>query len=113
MKSSISPTLRRGNSWLWRINIKCSLRTKKEWLTAIMNQEHILSINRHRSYEVNKKCSVYPTPKIGDLTYQGDIESYLSLLGGNHRLVAMLARHSLNNMDVWRLLIHLGISPIL
>ena len=40
------------------------------------------------------KSSVHPTPKRGDLTGQGEIETYLALLGENHMLVPMLARHS-------------------
>ena len=40
------------------------------------------------------KSSVYPTLKKGDFTGQGEIGTYLDLLGGNHRLVHMLARHS-------------------
>ena len=54
------------------------------------------------------KSSVYPTPKRGDLTGQGEIEIYLTLVGGNQRLVPMLARHILKTRNVRRLLIHLG-----
>ena len=58
------------------------------------------------------KSSVYPTPKRGDLTSQGEIETYLALLGGNHSLVPMLARHSSKTRDLGRLLIYLGGSLI-
>ena len=58
------------------------------------------------------KSSVYPTPKRGDLTGHGEIGTYLGLLGGNHRLVSMLARYSLKTRDVRRLLIHLGGSLV-
>ena len=53
-----------------------------------------------------------PTPKRGDLTGQSEIERYLALLGGNHRLVAMFAIHSSNTRDVRRQLIHLGGSLV-
>ena len=88
------PTPKRGDSRLRRIYINCSLHNKKEFLTTTVSQEHILSINLHRSCELNMKFGVFPTPKRGDLTGQSEIETYLALFNGNHRLVPMLARHS-------------------
>ena len=71
-----------------------------EWLTAIVNKKHVLSINRNRSCDLDMKSSVYPIPERGDLTGQGETKTYLALLDGNHRLVPMLARHSLKTRDL-------------
>ena len=46
-------------------------------------------------------------PKRGDLTGQGEIETYLALLGGKNMLVPMLSRHSSKTRDLIRLIIHL------
>ena len=86
----------------------CSLHTEKEWLTAMVNPEHVVSINRHRSQDLNMKSDVLPIQKRGGITGQAEIETYLALLCGNHRLVPMLASYSLNTRDLRRILIHLG-----
>ena len=108
MKCTVCPTSRRGDSHLRTIHHKCSLYIKKECLTTTVNHEHVVSINRHRSCELNMKFSVFPTAKRGRITSQGKIETYLDLLGGNHWLVPMLARHSSKTMDIMILLIHLS-----
>ena len=112
MKSSVYPTQKMGHSRLRQICIKCILHTRKEWLTAIMNQEHLSSINQHRSCNLNMKYGVFPTLKIGDLSGHGEIETYLDLLSANHRLVPMLSRHISKTRELMRLLIHLGGSLI-
>ena len=54
------------------------------------------------------KFGVFPTLKRGDLTDQGETETYLALLGGIHRLVPKLARHSLKTRRYSETLIHRG-----
>ena len=39
------------------------------------------------------KSGVFPLPKRGGITSQGEPETYLTLLDGIHRLVPMLARN--------------------
>ena len=70
MKSSVFHTPKRGDSRVRRINLKCSLHTKNEWRKALVNQEYVVNINRHRSCELNKKSGVFPTPKRGGINVQ-------------------------------------------
>ena len=94
LKYSVCPTPKRGDSPA-KVNL-CRVFTphRKGWLMAKVNQEHFLSINQHRSCELNMEFSVFPTTKRGHLTGQGQIETYLALLDGNHGLVSILVRHS-------------------
>ena len=55
---------------------------------------------------------IFPIPKRGDLTSQDEIETYLDILGGNHKVVPMISRHSSKTRDLRILLIHLGGSFI-
>ena len=54
------------------------------------------------------KSGVFPTQKRGDLTGQGETEISLAILGGIHRLVPKLARHSLKTRRYSETLIHHG-----
>ena len=59
------------------------------------------------------KSGIFPTPKRADLTGQGDIETYIPLLGGNHSLIPMFSRHISKIRDLRRLKIHVSGSLVL
>ena len=91
MKSSVCPTPKGVAHW--QSGTKSSVfPTPKRGGSRLMWTEYFLwEFKRHRSCEINMKSNVCPTSKRGGFTGQSETASYITLVGGIHWLVPMLA----------------------